>query len=776
MLVHDSDLTKYTVRSDATLARALACLNENKLQILFVIDDKLRLVGAFNDGDFRRWVLEQSDIDISQPVSVAMNAQCLQFFEQIDESEIEPYLSEKVRYVPLVNAQGRLVSVVTRTSPVISIDGVTIGSDTPSYVIAEIGNNHNGCLESAKLLVDEAINAGANCVKFQMRDISSLYVNQGNAKDVSEDLGSQYVLDLLSRFQLSISDFSYLFTYCREKGVTALCTPFDQVSADNLMHMGVAGFKVASADLTNHQFLTYLASKGLPLIVSTGMATEDEIQGATSLLKKCGARFILLHCNSTYPTPYKDINLRYLERLKNYSQGLVGYSGHERGYNVPVAAVALGAKVIEKHFTLDRNLEGNDHKVSLLPREFKEMVQAIRQVESALGHNKPRTLSQGEMMNRENLAKSLVANCSIQNGSVIDRDMLAVKSPGKGLAPYHLEQLVGTRAKRSLSKGEFFYSSDLPGQKKYENRDYSLPQRFGIPIRYHDLQLVEKSNLRVVEYHLSYQDLNVNIDDYVSLDIDRQLVVHAPELFEGDHLLDLASPDANYRKLSIKHLNRVFDVARALQRYYPETPTVPVIVNVGGFSLDDFLSEELKQQRYLTLANSLQHLNLDGINMLIQSMPPYPWHFGGQRYHNLFVCPYESATFCRENSVNICLDVSHSWLAKNYLDIEIDTYFKELGDFICHLHIADALGVDDEGLQVGEGEIDFSHIFGLMNKHCADATWLPEIWQGHKNQGEGFWRAFNLLENCIAETPKSDLEVRFISESFGSSMIEKGKA
>jgi sialic acid synthase SpsE/sugar phosphate isomerase/epimerase len=751
VLIFDKELTKYIVDQQVSLSDALGKLNENRLQILFVVDSQCRLCGAFTDGDFRRWVLNQKYIDIQLPVAKVMNDNCKFVFEDVEHSVVNEHITDRVRYLPIVGNNGKLVAIASRQPAVLTIDGSIISPSSTCYIISEIGNNHNGSLQAAKELVDASIHAGANAVKFQMRDMNSLYVNYGDAHDIKEDLGSQYVLDLLSRFQLSDEEFSEIFEYCREKSITPLCTPFDKFSADKLVRFKVAAFKVASADLTNHEFLRYLSSKGLPLIVSTGMASEQEIHDAVSVLKFEAAKFILLHCNSTYPAPFKDINLNYMSRLSEYSQGLIGYSGHERGYAVPIAAVAVGAKVVEKHFTLDRQQEGNDHKVSLLPTEFKEMVTAIRQVEAAMGNNTPRKISQGEMMNREVLGKSVVASRCIVKGEKITRDMLCVKSPGKGLPPYFLDKLIGTQASRDIDKHGFFYRSDHSTLPKVAARNFKLPQDFGIPVRYHDLQLISQSNLSVVEFHLSYKDLKVDPNDYVIKSEQLRLVIHAPELFESDHVLDLASSSDQYRSLSINHLNRVFKLARDLSSFYPRSILVPVVVNVGGFSQDYFLAPAERQKKYAILSQSLTELDLTGVDLLIQSMPPFPWHFGGQRYHNLFVCPQETRSFCMEHKVNVCLDVSHSWLACNHFGYQLEDFFK-LGSIIKHIHIADAAGVDDEGLQIGEGEMDMKAVFALMDEYCNQASWIPEIWQGHKNQGEGFWIAFSRIEQKLSQT------------------------
>src|SRR5690606_36620574 len=210
-----------------------------------------------------------------------------------------------------------------------------------------------------------------------------------------------------------------VFDYCKQLGLVPLCTPWDLKSLEVLEEYGMEAYKVASADFTNHQLLGAIAETGKPLICSTGMSTEAEIRQSVAFLKTKGTNFVILHCNSTYPAPFKDLNLAYLKRIKEITGRLVGYSGHQHGISVPVATVALGARVIEKHFTIDKSMEGNDHKVSLLPNEYREMVRMIREVEEAMGDSGERCISQGELINRESLAKSLVASRNVDMGEVI---------------------------------------------------------------------------------------------------------------------------------------------------------------------------------------------------------------------------------------------------------------------------------------------------------------------------------------------------------------------
>lgn len=607
------------------------------------------------------------------------------------------------------------------------------------FIIAEIGINHNGQLKLAKRLIDAAVEAGANCTKFQMRHLPSLYTNSGNPNDARENLGSQYTLDLLTRFELSPKEMFEAFDYCKEVGIMPLCTPWDISSLKKLEKYGMDAYKVSSADMTNHVLLNALAKTGKPLIVSTGMSEEKEIKQTVALLQKLKVHYVLLHCNSTYPAPFKDINLRYLKRLEEIGNCPVGYSGHERGFHVAVAAVALGAKVIEKHITLDKNMEGNDHKVSLLPHEFKAMVKAIREVEKAMGSESPRHITQGERMNRASLAKSLVASRNLKASEKITKDMIAVKSPGRGLQPNRLNELIGKTTKRELKKGDFFYPADL-GNGSVQPKLYKFHRPWGIPVRYHDYKkLITNTNPDFLEFHLSYKDMDQDINRFFNRKYDLGFVVHSPDLFAGDHLLDLASSDKAHRRRSIRELQRVVDIAQNLKAYFKKKEPSLVIASLGGFSKDGFCDPSERKQMYKRVADSLTQIDQRGVEIIAQTLPPFPWYFGGQYYLNLFVNPYDTADFCARYGLRLCLDTSHSKMACNHFNWTLEEFIDFVGPHVVHLHIADANGVDSEGLQIGEGDINFAALKRQLKKVAPKASFIPEIWQGHENNGEGFW-------------------------------------
>ncbi len=620
-----------------------------------------------------------------------------------------------------------------------------IGKDEPVFVIAEIGINHNGNYELARELIDKSVEAGADCVKFQMRDLDSLYVTK-DGSDMKENLSTQYSLDLLKKTQLSPEQLFALFDYAKSRGIFPLCTPFDLKSVERLEAYGMDAYKIGSPDLTNHDLMLALSKTNKPLIVSTGMSEERDIVAANKFLKKIGAKYILLHVNSTYPAPFQDIQLQLMQRL---GTAIYGYSGHERGYHVAIAAVARGAKVIEKHITLDRDMEGTDHKASLLPGEFREMVEGIRQVEMSIGSGTTRTMTQGERMNRSNLAKSIIAKREIRKGETVTAGMLDVKSPGRGLQPDRKAELLGRKARRDMKPGDPFYPSDLL-DKPLAPRPYTFSRPWGIPVRFHDFkEMIAKTNLDFVEFHMSYRDLGIDPVSVCDGTYDVGLVVHGVETYEDDHILDLASNDAAYRALSVKNLQRCVDHTRALSKFFPKTERPMIIVNAGGFTRHGFVKPEERKAMYERVALSLSELDADGVEMIIQTMPPYPWLLGGQMYHNLFVDPEDTATFCERYSYRLCFDNSHSYLAANHLSRTMSEYCNILGKYTAHLHIADGAGVGEEGLQIDQGTVNFKQLGNDLRRTAPKASFIPEIWQGHENGGEGFWYALERLEKTL---------------------------
>jgi N-acetylneuraminate synthase len=749
-MIIDRNVSKYAVASDASITEALTQISKNRKGFVLCLSSAGHMDGVLTDGDFRRWISSTESIELDQPVIAICNRQAVVERDNASPDALLSRFDGRIRFLPLVDAHSKVTAVcLADEAASFEIAGRRIGPDEPSFIIAEIGINHNGSVEIAKKLVDCAVEAGADCAKFQMRDLQTLYRNNGKSDDASADLGAQYTLEVLERSNLTADEMGEVLDYAKSKGIIPLCTPWDLRSVAYLAAWGMEGFKIASADLTNHQLLRAVAATGKPMIISTGMSRENEILESVGELRRAGAQFALLHCNSTYPAPFKDVHLRYMDRLAKIAGAIVGYSGHERGYAVPIAAVARGACIIEKHITLDRGMQGNDHKVSLEPGEFKDMVAAIRDVEAALGTASARQPSVGELMNREILAKSLIATCDITEGSKIDSSMISITSPGKGLQPNRMNDLVGRLANRNIQAGDFFYETDL-SEGAAQARDFKFSRPWGIPVRYHDWkQLHQDIPMDFLEFHLSYKDIEADIDRFFDKPVPGGLVVHSPDLFANDHILNLAADDDEYREISIGHLQSAIDAARRLRKWFPNAGKIPLVASLGGMSRDEPVARERIPELYQRVIDSLSRIDAEGVEILPQTLPPFPWYLGGQLHCNLFVDPEDTAEFAEMAKLRICFDISHSKLAANHRGRPFDEYVEILAPITGHLHIVDAAGVDSEGLQIGEGELDFAKLGKDFARLCPGVSFIPEIWQGHKNGGEGFWTALTRLEGLL---------------------------
>lgn len=323
-------------------------------------------------------------------------------------------------------------------------------------IIAEAGVNHNGSLETAKQMVLAAREAGADYIKFQTFSPEKLVsVFAEKAEYQRQTTGTEESqLEMLKKLALTQKDFLELNEYCRQQGIGFLSTPFDLDSIHFLDKLNMDFWKLPSGEITNLPYLLEIAGTGKPVVMSTGMCDLEEIRQAVDCLKKAGTpELTLLHCNTEYPTPMEDVNLKAMAAMEREFHLPVGYSDHTKGIEIPIAAAALGACVIEKHFTLDRTMEGPDHRASLEPEELKAMVTAVRNVEQALGSGKKEP-SQSEEKNRAVARKSIVARCRIKKGETLSEDNLTAKRPGTGISPMRWPELMGRKADRDYAEDE----------------------------------------------------------------------------------------------------------------------------------------------------------------------------------------------------------------------------------------------------------------------------------------------------------------------------------
>ena len=338
----------------------------------------------------------------------------------------------------------------------------TVGESHPTFIIAEIGINHQGDVEIAKELITKAKECGADAVKFQKRTISRILTKEGlempydNRNSFGKTYGEhKYALEL------SEDDYRTLLAFSQNLEVEFSASGWDEESIDFLDELGVSFFKMASADLTNFPLLEHAAKKGKPMVLSTGMANMDIVKAAVELVSQFNNKIAILQCTSTYPAQFSEINLNVLHTYKSeFPDAVIGYSGHEHGIAIPVAAVALGARIVERHFTLDRTMKGGDHSASLEPQGFAKMVRDIHHVENAMGIF-DKEVQESELPVFKKLAKSIVSNVDIEAGVPITRDMLTTKGPGTGINPMKMALVIGKTVKTAIPMDSVIKEEDI---------------------------------------------------------------------------------------------------------------------------------------------------------------------------------------------------------------------------------------------------------------------------------------------------------------------------
>jgi N-acetylneuraminate synthase len=519
---------------------------------------------------------------------------------------------------------------------------------------------------------------------------------------------------------------------------------------DFLESMALDGYKIGSPDMTNFPLIEYVVATGKPLLMSTGMSTEDEIRRTLAFLEEKGAEFALFHCVSTYPAAPEEINLRFMKTLREWSGRPVGYSGHDTGTSISLAAVAMGARMLERHLTLDRAMRGPDHKASLEPVQFAEQVRAVREVEASLGVPH-RWITRGETLNRRVLSKSLVAAMDIGPGTRLTRDMITSKSPGLGLSPQLVERLVGRTVGRTLRRDDPFTDADIaeraPSARGARAIDVGVP--WGVVARFLDVAPLEGRflplGMRFIEFHVSDRDLDAGAAAYTGGARPYGLVIHAPE-YAFDVLIDLCAEDDEQRALSVQRIQKTIDLARALAGHFTLDPALfprgpKIVMHVGGMSPKVGGYDVAAATARLLAA--LRQLDTSGVDLLLENLPPFPWYFGGRWFGHIICDADNTERLCRESGLGLCFDTSHAALECARSGASLREFAERIAPYVRHLHVSDGAGVSGEGLQIGDGTVNFVELLPLLTANAP--TLIPEIWMGHHDNGEGFHVALDHL-------------------------------
>lgn len=442
-------LKKYLCTQLFSVLQAMEKIDSNGKGMLFVVDSEGKVRGCITDGDIRRWILLGGDLKSN--VNMIMNANPVTILShQCDDAE---YLAKlrNLKAIPVVDTERHIEDILFYEDLKPGFPHI--------YIIAEAGVNHNGDVKLAYKLIDAAKESGADCVKFQTFVPEKLVSSTAKKADyqtvnigkADEELSQ---LEMLKQLSLPFEDYVGLKEYADQLGIDFISTPFECDSVEFLNTLDIPFWKIPSGQVKNLPYLLAIAKTKKPVVMSTGMCTMDEVKDSIRILKKNGTPSVtVLQCNTQYPTPYEDVNLNVIKTMKKELGVPVGYSDHTLGIAMPIAAVAVGATVIEKHFTLDRNMKGPDHKASLEPNELKTMVESIRSVEKAMG-NYDKKPSPSETPTMAVARESIIASKPIKKGDVLTEDNLIVKRPGTGIDPMKWFEVIGTKAIRDFEADE----------------------------------------------------------------------------------------------------------------------------------------------------------------------------------------------------------------------------------------------------------------------------------------------------------------------------------
>ena len=763
-IIKDNDIEKFIIDLDNTIREAIVFFKNNNGLPLIVVNENKEYLGILSNGDIRRY-LSNKDNYLDDLVEKAINKNAIYCFNDDNESVYSHYLFKRqIRIVPIVNNSRKLISVVYFGDVDFKISNYCLSyEDNQIYLIAEIGVNHNGDIKEAFKLIDYISEAGFNAVKMQFRSPIT-YNCKSNFDDL--DLATEYIISELERTHISFEDEGLIVNYIKQKKLDFIGTPFDIDSLRRLIELKPNAIKIASCDFTNFLLIKDCAKYSLPMILSTGMSSETEIVSTNSMLNDMNVNRCFLHCNSTYPTPIEDINLNYINRMKDLTKSIIGFSSHSGDPIIPVSAAAIGAKIIELHVTSSRDSIGTDHSSSLLIEELKPFVENIKKISIALGNQNPRIPSQGELMNKVALGKSLCYKSNFKKGHSINpqKDLIGA-SPADGIQVKHYKLFKNKVLEKNVLKLEKLKKTDFEisfedyktsAISSLSSSDRKILDKYlwGIPVRYRDIvKFNEIFNPRLFEIHLSSKDLEFDLN---KINIDKiknkEIIIHSIEQFHDGFIFDLASSSGDIIKESFSRIDKILNHCDLIYDLLCPQNKIPIILNCGGFSRNSFLKENEINEKEKLLTENLFAIKsrYSDYEFLPQSMPPFPWHQGGRSFHNLLRSKESLKKLNKDTGLKICLDFSHTYMNCEFHNLCFIDEIKEIIDITQHMHLSDSSSSSNEGLNIGDGKIDFVKTFKLIYKDSIrNISFIPEVWQGHLNQGANFKLSLVRIANFL---------------------------
>ena len=639
--------------------------------------------------------------------------------------------------------------------------------------ISEIGINHDGSFDTAKKLIQQSKEIECDFVKFQVRDIKEVYHPNFLKNPSNSENANQYIYNEIKRSYLDKSKYIQLFKFAKKLDIKIMVTPFDLKSLALCKRKEVHAIKIGSPDFNNIQLIISAFKLKKPLFLSTGMATDSEINTMKKNLKKFNIYNVpitIFHCVSSYPPNEHEMNLKYIKNLmKKFPDYKIGYSGHERGYLPSLISIFFGAKVIERHITLNNKLKGPDHNSSLIKKEFKKLISNSKKITKKLNNNNinlkkflkefnlsgvknsigkyVKTLSLNADFNKKILGKSAIYKKNFNKNKIIKVEDLRFVSPGKGLSGLEFYELK-KKLTKNVFKNNYLSRSDF---EKKENKKFDrgkikiINKKWGLIGRLGDFEQFIDEKADLIEIHLTWRELinpKIIYENY-----NTELIIHAPEYF-NDKLIDFTSDDKNILNNSFEMIENLNNLVEKIKNnfVYDYQKGPKVVLHPGGHS-EKSIHSVSKINQYRNLLKNLKNIKSKNYNLLLENMPPYPWYYGGKFYQHIFTDTKEIKKFCKEANINVCYDTSHAKLASNMLKKNFKNFTKDILQNIEYLHVSDAAKMHQEGLQIGEGEIDFKMFFQLVKN--LNVNFVPEIWNGHLDNGQGFKTAMHNIQKIM---------------------------
>jgi sialic acid synthase SpsE len=592
----------------------------------------------------------------------------------------------------------------------------------PVKIIAEIGINHNGEKNIARQLIHAASVAGVQCIKFQYRNIDRIYLSNKN------EIGDEILDTEIRRSYLSPSDLNELCAYGKSFGLEVGIS-FFIVEDINDFDDGLSNydfFKVPSPELKNVELINSLLSLGRSVYISTGAHDEQAIEETFHALN--GGNWNPFHCISNYPTELFNSRLSYLKYLQKKWNRLVGYSSHESDWRACIAALALGARWIERHITLDKAMDGLDHSTSSTPEEFADLVIYAKYADAMLDGDGPRVANQGERMNLQNLGRSYHIIKPIQAGSLLLDDAVSYRSPATGIGKDQIKHFFGKKLLREgcvgqpLSESLFAVAPELTR----EQIEFLNKKKVSLPARFHDLpKLRETFPIQNFEMHLSYTELSSQIDESL-FSAGERYSIHLPDYISSTELINPFSKNISIKERSVK----IYENTLALATHLSKLTGVRVPLVSSLSVVDDGIGNFYKNCK--TLTNKYSDA---GIELTYQTLPPFAWYFGGSIPLNAYCSPDDWA-YIAEMEIPITLDLSHLIMGCNYYHANLKSAIDQLLPTTKHIHLSLADGVDGEG--VGFSELSDQNKELILQILSLPHVKVIEVWQGHLNEFMGF--------------------------------------